>query len=83
MPPFVGENKGHIGTNIESTPWWNAEGEKRAGSLLHQKSFEKYVLGNAHIECFESVSGIHFYKIFSRLFLFWSHLSGSRRHTLF
>ena len=48
-------------------------------SVLHQIFFDKYLLGNALIACFEEVFGIHFNNIFSH---FLSQLPGSCRHTL-
>ena len=62
-----------MGTDNESTRWWNAEVAERAmwsGSVLHQKCFEKYVLGNALMACFEAVSGLDFYNICTRLVIF-------------
>ena len=44
-----------------------------SGITLHQIFFEKYVLGNALIACFEAVSGIYFYKLFNPLVIFLSH----------
>ena len=87
LPPFVGENiiwytwgltlsQPAGGTpKVRSVSGWS-------GSMLHQKCFEKYVLGNALIARFEAVSGIHFYNIFIRLVIFLAHLPGSSWHTL-
>ena len=75
LPPFVGENTEHMGTNTEPTRWWNAKGAERDRVVWEYASsdfFEKYVLGNALIACFEAVSGLHFYNIFSRLVIFFA-----------
>ena len=48
--------------------------------MLHRKYFEKYVLDNALVTCFEAVSRIHFYNICSRLVIFHAFTWRSRHN---
>ena len=60
---FGGQNTGHLGTNIESTRCWNAEGAERARVVWEfapSEIFLKICAVKCSYSMFEAVSGIHF-----------------------